>query len=58
VLAERLAKRGPDRWADASGDALSAQLRSLGVPSVDVKMAGRALKGCRRADVEAAAGSR
>jgi DNA segregation ATPase FtsK/SpoIIIE, S-DNA-T family len=58
VLAERLAKRFPDRWADASGDALSAQLRSHGVPSVDVKMAGRALKGCRRADVEAAAGSR
>jgi hypothetical protein len=58
VLAERLAKRFPDRWADASGDALSAQLRALGVPSVDVKMAGRALKGCRRADVQSAAGSR
>jgi DNA segregation ATPase FtsK/SpoIIIE, S-DNA-T family len=58
VLAERLAKRFPDRWADASADALSAQLRSLGVPSVDVKVAGRVLKGCRRADVEAAAGSR
>jgi DNA segregation ATPase FtsK/SpoIIIE, S-DNA-T family len=57
-LAERLAKRFPDRWADASADALSAQLRSLGVPSVDVKVAGRVLKGCRRADVETAAGSR
>jgi len=58
ILAERLAARFPDRWADASADALSAQLRSLGVPSVDVKMAGRALKGCRRADVETAARSR
>jgi DNA segregation ATPase FtsK/SpoIIIE, S-DNA-T family len=58
VLAERLAKRFPDRWADATADALSAQLRSLGVPSVDVKSAGRALKGCRRGDVETAAGSR
>jgi DNA segregation ATPase FtsK/SpoIIIE, S-DNA-T family len=55
VIAERLARRFPDRWAGASGDSVSAQCRSLGVPSVDVKADGRVLKGCRRADVEAAA---
>jgi DNA segregation ATPase FtsK/SpoIIIE, S-DNA-T family len=53
VIAERLARRFPDRWAGASGDSVSAQCRSLGVPSVDVKTAGVNLKGCRRADVEA-----
>ena len=58
VVAERLAARFPDRWGEASADSLSAQCRSLGVPSVDVKMAGRVAKGCRRADVQAATGSR
>jgi DNA segregation ATPase FtsK/SpoIIIE, S-DNA-T family len=54
VLAERLAARFPDRWADAGGEAVSAQVRKLGVPSVDVKMSGVTLKGCRRGDVQAA----
>ena len=53
VLAERLAKRFPDRWADATADAVSAQLRSLGVPSVVVKAGGQSLRGCRRDDVAA-----
>jgi hypothetical protein len=53
-LAERLAARFPDRWADATADAVSAQCRGLGVASVGVKVAGRNLQGCRRADVEAA----
>jgi hypothetical protein len=57
-VAERLAQRFPDRWADGSADAISAQCRALGVPSVDVKRAGRTAKGCRRNDVESAAGSR
>jgi S-DNA-T family DNA segregation ATPase FtsK/SpoIIIE len=56
--AARLASRFPARWDGASGDAISAECRALGVPSVDVKSAGRALKGCRRADVQAAAGAR
>ena len=55
--AERLARRWPDRWATVTGDAISAQCRALGVPSVDVKRSGRTAKGCRRVDVEAA-GSR
>jgi hypothetical protein len=53
VLAERLAARWPDRWADLTGDAISAQLRALGVRSVQVKMAGQNLQGCRRAALEA-----
>jgi DNA segregation ATPase FtsK/SpoIIIE, S-DNA-T family len=54
VAADRLAERFPDRWADADGDALSAQCRSLGVKSVDVRMSGVVLKGCRRVAVEQA----
>jgi DNA segregation ATPase FtsK/SpoIIIE, S-DNA-T family len=54
VAADRLAERFPDRWADADGDALSAQCRSLGVKSVDVRMSGAVLKGCRRVAVEQA----
>jgi hypothetical protein len=57
VLAQRLADHFPDRWADATAEAVSAQCRGLGVPSVDVKMAGRNLKGCRRADIQRAAAS-
>lgn len=53
--AERLARRWPDRWGSSSGDALSAQCRALGVPSVDVKRSGKVAKGCRRDDVERAA---
>jgi len=52
LLAARLAKQIPDRWADATGESVSAQCRGLGVPSVDVKQFGRNLKGCRRTDVE------
>jgi DNA segregation ATPase FtsK/SpoIIIE, S-DNA-T family len=56
--AKRLAGRFPDRWADASADAVSAECRALGVPSVDVKAGGKALKVCRQADVAAVAGAR
>ena len=59
VLAERLAQRFPDRWAGATADAISAQCRDLGVPSVDVRYpggrAGTVLKGCRRDDAGSAA---
>ena len=51
VAADRLANRWPDRWADITAETLSAQCRSLGVPSVDVKMAGAVLKGCRQVGV-------
>jgi DNA segregation ATPase FtsK/SpoIIIE, S-DNA-T family len=52
VIGQRLAQRFPDRWADATANAVSAQVRDLSVPSVDVKADGRVLKGCRRSDVE------
>ena len=57
-LAGQLAARWPDCWAGASAEAVSAQCRAAGVPSVDVKSGGRTLKGCRRDAVLAATGSR
>jgi hypothetical protein len=54
ILASRLSARFPDRWAGASGESVSAQMRALGVPSVDVKAFGQVRKGCRRTDIEAA----
>jgi hypothetical protein len=56
ILAARLDVQIPDRWADTTAEAISAECRARGVPSVDVKQFGRALKGCRRSDVERAAG--
>jgi S-DNA-T family DNA segregation ATPase FtsK/SpoIIIE len=56
--AARLASRFPARWDGASGDAVSAECRALGVPSVNVRGSGGQAKGCRRADVQAVAGAR
>jgi hypothetical protein len=36
-LAVRLAQRFPDRWDGVSGEALSADARGPGVPSVDLQ---------------------
>ena len=48
-------QRFPERWADASGDAVSRRAaRARGVPSVVVVMDGTRARGCRRADVESA----
>ena len=52
VAADRLAERWPDRWADLTGETLSAQCRGLGVKSVDVRVDGTSLKGCRKVAVE------
>ena len=52
VLAERMAERWPDRYADLSHLALSAQCRSLGVHSVTVSVGGSKDKGCRKVAVE------
>ena len=54
VLAERLAEKLPDRWADANAEAVSAQCRGLGIPTAQVKSDGLNRQGCRRADVERA----
>lgn len=51
-LAERLAARWPERWADITGEALSAQLRAHGVPSVMVSTGGVKARGCRKVAVE------
>ena len=51
-LADRLAERWPGRYADLTGEAVSAQLRSHGVPSVMVSSAGAKARGCRRVAVE------
>jgi S-DNA-T family DNA segregation ATPase FtsK/SpoIIIE len=56
--ASRLTARFPQRWGDAAADAVSAECRALGVPSVNVRGSGGQAKGCRRADVEAVAGAR
>ncbi len=56
VLAARLARAVPEAYADLTAGALSAQVRALGVPSVDGRDGGTGpvLKGCRVAAVEAA----
>jgi S-DNA-T family DNA segregation ATPase FtsK/SpoIIIE len=53
-LAELLARAQPELYAGVTAEAVSAQVRAEGVPSVDVKSDGVALKGCRRDAVEAA----
>jgi DNA segregation ATPase FtsK/SpoIIIE, S-DNA-T family len=53
--AARLGQRFPERWDGAEAEAVSAEARARGVPSVNVKAGGRAAKGCRLADVMAAA---
>jgi len=56
-LAQRLASRFPARWEGVTADSISAECRARDVRSVDVKSGGKALKGCRRADVETPAGA-
>ena len=51
-LADRLSNRYP-HWAGVTADAISAQVRDLGVLSVDIKSGGMVRKGCRVADVQA-----
>ncbi|MEV0229327.1 hypothetical protein [Nonomuraea sp. NPDC050786] len=53
-LASRLAERIPEHYADLTADAISAQLRALAVPSVDIKRDGKALKGAKKAAIAAA----
>jgi DNA segregation ATPase FtsK/SpoIIIE, S-DNA-T family len=54
TVAQLLARRWPERHADATAESISAQCRAAAVPSVDVKVAGQVRKGCRRADLESA----
>jgi hypothetical protein len=56
-LAARLASRFPARWDGVTADAISAECRARGVPSVNVKSGGATAKGCRRHAVEPLAGA-
>jgi DNA segregation ATPase FtsK/SpoIIIE, S-DNA-T family len=58
TLAARLADRIPAHYADITAEAISAQLRALGVPSVDIKRDGTALKGARADAITQAAARR
>ena len=53
-IANRLAESFPEHYADLTPDAISAQVRALGVSSVDVKREGQVLKGARADAVESA----
>jgi S-DNA-T family DNA segregation ATPase FtsK/SpoIIIE len=57
-LAGRLADRFPERWDGTGPDAVSAECRAEGVPSVVVTVAGERGRGCRREAVETALGQR
>jgi hypothetical protein len=53
-LAGRLAERMPEHYADVTGEAISAQLRALRVPSVNINRGGAVRKGCKTSDLDAA----
>ncbi|RAO44462.1 cell division protein FtsK [Micromonospora saelicesensis] len=53
-IAARLAARLPEAYADVTAESVSAQVRSFGVRSVDVKRSGKALKGAKADDIDAA----
>ncbi|BCJ53401.1 cell division protein FtsK [Actinoplanes sp. NBRC 14428] len=53
-IAARLAARLPEAYADVTAESVSAQVRSFGVRSVDVKRSGKALKGAKTDDIDAA----
>ena len=53
-IAARLAGRLAEHYADVTAESISAQVRAFGVRSVDVKRAGKALKGAKADDIDAA----
>jgi S-DNA-T family DNA segregation ATPase FtsK/SpoIIIE len=53
-IAGRLADRLREFYADVTAESISAQVRAFGVRSVDVKRAGKALKGAKADDIDAA----
>ena len=55
-LAARLADRFPERWAETTPDAVSAECRARGVPSVVVTVGGERGRGCRLEAVQTAGG--
>ncbi len=55
ILAGRMAESMSEHYADLTAEAISAQLRALHVPSVNVKWDGQVLKGAKAADLTTAA---
>ncbi|MFG1607187.1 hypothetical protein [Actinoplanes sp. NPDC049265] len=53
-IAGRLDDRLREFYADVTAESISAQVRSFGVRSVDVKCGGKALKGAKAEDIDAA----
>jgi DNA segregation ATPase FtsK/SpoIIIE, S-DNA-T family len=53
-IAPRLAQQMPEHHADITPETISAQLRGLRVPSVNVTVGGTTLKGARLKDITAA----
>jgi DNA segregation ATPase FtsK/SpoIIIE, S-DNA-T family len=53
-IASRLAEAFPEHYADMTADAISAQVRAFGVPSVDVKRDGQVLKGAKADAIDTA----
>ncbi|MEV6634391.1 cell division protein FtsK [Actinoplanes sp. NPDC051470] len=53
-IAARLTDRMHEFYADITAESISAQIRSFGVRSVDVKRNGKALKGAKADDIDAA----
>ena len=54
ILAGRLVEHAPEHYGDITAEAISAQLRALGVSSVNVKWDGSVLKGALAKDIQAA----
>lgn len=50
-LAARLAEQLPEAYAATTAEAISAQVRAYGIPSVNGKHAGQVLKGAKLAEV-------
>jgi len=54
ILAGRMVEAASEHYGDLTADAISAQLRALGVSSVNVKWDGSVLKGAKVDDIQAA----
>lgn len=54
TIAGRLAEQMPEQYADTTPDSISAQLRSLGVPSVNVNRDSQVRKGAKAVDIKTA----
>ncbi|MFL6126025.1 hypothetical protein, partial [Actinophytocola sp.] len=54
ILAGRLVEHAREHYGDITADTISAQLRALGVPSVNVKWDGAVLKGAKADDIHTA----